>query len=157
MGGRENKRLGYDHEAAVRGHLRPTFPKVKRNGSQYGAFDRGDLGGVPGWTLQCKNVQQDRWPEWFEATTKQAVNNGGTRWWAVIRKARGKAVGESLFVMTLNKGTELMAHLRDIEEENARLKKEINGLRKIQADSATGKALVPGHRKAGRNEWVRRY
>lgn len=136
MGGRQSKQLGYTYEVAVRDHLKPEYPRVKRNGSQYGANDRGDLGGVPGWTIQCKNVLQDRWSEWFKATTTQAVNNK-TRWWVIVRKTRGKSVGESLFTMSLEKGRELMTHLRDLENENKKLKAKIKELENAHSEGSS--------------------
>jgi len=124
---RQSKALGYTYEVAVREFLKPSFPRVKRNGTQYGANDRGDLAGVPGWTIQCKNTKDYAWPKWFEATTLQAKNNK-TRWWVIVKKTRGKHARESLFAMTLEKGLELITHLRDLEAENKRLKARIREL-----------------------------
>lgn len=124
---RRSKALGYSYEVAVRDYLIDEFDDVKRNGNQYGPLDRGDLSGVPGWTLQLKNVQDDSWGVWFKKTTAQAENNT-TRWWAVVRKMRGKAVSESLFTMALSKGKELMAYLRDLENENKQLRSQLEEL-----------------------------
>ncbi|MFC7719679.1 hypothetical protein [Nonomuraea recticatena] len=115
---------------------------MKRNGSMYGANDRGDLGGVPGWTLQCKNTQQDRWLEWFTKTEQQAANNK-TRWWAVIRKMRGKAVELSLFVMTLEQGRELMAHLRELEKQIKKLKAQVKELEHDHSGEAAPPRVRP--------------
>lgn len=133
MTGRKSKALGYSYEVAVSQFLKPEYPRVKRNGNQYGPKDRGDLCGVPGWTIQCKNTAQDRWAEWFKDTIVQAVNNK-TRWWVVVRKARGKNVKESLFVMSLEKGLELITHLRDVEKENKALKARIKELESVHSE-----------------------
>jgi hypothetical protein len=125
-----NKRKGYNYEIDCRDFLIDDYPEVGRNGTQYGPNDRGDLSNVSGWTLQCKNVKTDKWTEWFKAVTKQAENNK-TRWWAILRKARGKSVGESLFVMPFHLGRDLMVHLRDLETENAALKQRIKELENV--------------------------
>lgn len=127
MSTRQSKTLGYTYEIAVRDFLVDEYVDATRNGNQYGPKDRGDIGGVDDWTLQCKNVQDDSWGVWFKKTSTQAENNS-TRWWAVIRKMRGKAVSESLFTMSLSKGKELMVHLRGLEAENARLRLHVKEL-----------------------------
>lgn len=121
------KRLGYSWEIESRDYLKDEFPQVSRNGNMYGPKDRGDLGGVPDWTLQCKNTKTDQWAKWFEATLSQSFN-AQTRWWAVIRKARGKNVSQALFCMPFHKGRELMVHMRDLEAENQALKARIKEL-----------------------------
>lgn len=118
------KRMGYEWEIDCRDFLVDEYPDVKRNGNLYGPNDRGDLGNVPGWTLQCKNTKVDKWAEWFKATLSQSFNNG-TRWWAIVRKARNKNVSQALFCMPFEKGKELMAYLRDLEYENALLKAKL--------------------------------
>ncbi|MEU1881935.1 hypothetical protein ABZ470_31940 [Streptosporangium sp. NPDC020072] len=114
--GNRSKALGYTYEVAVKDFFADLFAAVKRNGNQYGPNDRGDIDGVPGWTLQLKNTAEDKWGTWFEATATQAVNNE-TRWWAVIRKMRGKNVKDSLFVMPLWKAKEMIAHMNQLENQ----------------------------------------
>lgn len=123
----KNKRMGYEFEVDSVGFLIDEYPEAERNGNRYGNKDRGDIGGIPGWTLQCKNVKTDQWAKWFVATAKQAVHNS-SRWWAVVRKARGHNVREALFVMPFWQGKELMIHLRDLETENEALKARIKEL-----------------------------
>lgn len=119
------KRLGYTFEVDCCEYLIDEYPEVERNGTRYGPKDRGDMGGVPDWTLQCKNTKVDQWAKWFTATLTQSGHNN-TRWWAVIRKARGKNIKEALFCMPFSKGKELMTHLRDLEAENTRLKELVS-------------------------------
>lgn len=121
------KRLGYSFEVDCCDFMRDEYPEVERNGNRYGPKDRGDMGGVPEWTLQCKNTKVDQWQKWFAATLGQSLNNS-TRWWAVVRKARGKNIREALFCMPLWKGLELMTHLRDLEADNATLRARIKEL-----------------------------
>lgn len=120
----QNKRKGYQFEFDCVEFIEPEYPDAKRNGNIYGPKDRGDIGGVTDWTLQCKDVKTVAWKKWFAATVGQSINNK-TRWWAVIRKERGKAIREALFCMPLWKGLELMTYLRDLEAENQRLKAAI--------------------------------
>jgi hypothetical protein len=121
------KRLGYDWEISCRDFLIDEYPDVERNGTRYGPKDRGDLGSVTDWTLQCKNTKVDQWAKWFAATHIQSVNNK-TRWWAVVRKARGRGTSEAIFCMPFRKGKELMTHLRNLEAENEKLKERIKEL-----------------------------
>lgn len=121
------KRLGYEWEIDCRDFLSDEYPDVRRNGNQYGPKDRGDLGYVDDWTLQCKNTKVDQWATWFEATASQS-DNAKTRWWAIVRKARRKNVREAIFAMPFWKGKELMVYLRDLENENQKLRERIKEL-----------------------------
>jgi hypothetical protein len=124
---RANKAKGYKYEVDVCTYLRPFYPDARRYGNQFGRYDRGDVGGVPDWTLQLKDAEQDRWTEWFEAAEKQSVSHS-TRWWVVLRKIRRRNIDLSVFAMPLWKGLELMTHLRDLEAENESLKTRIREL-----------------------------
>jgi len=128
------KRLGYSFEVDCVTYLQDEYPEAHRNGNMYGPKDRGDIGKVTDWTLQCKNTKVDQWSKWFPAVVSQSEYNQ-TRWWAVVRKVRGKNVREALFVMPFWKGKELMAYLRDLEDickalkaENRQLKARIKEL-----------------------------
>lgn len=127
---RRNKALGSSYEVDVRDYLAETSPNAKRNGNIYGPKDRGDIGGVPGWTIQCKNTKSVKWYEWFGKVVDQAINNS-TRWWVVVWKSRGKNVKESLFVMPLWLGRDLIAHLDELESENTALKARIKELENV--------------------------
>ncbi|SDH17772.1 hypothetical protein SAMN05421505_11274 [Sinosporangium album] len=122
MSGTRSKRLGTTFESAVVKFLKNAFRHVRRNGNRFGAKDRGDLAGVPNWTLQLKNTRDTRWGPWFEATAEQAAN-AGTRWWAVIRKTRGKSTEQALFVMPLWKARELLSYIRELENTIKKFKK----------------------------------
>lgn len=65
-----------------------------------GAKDRGDIGGVPGWTLECKNEKTISLAAYMEEARQEAVNAGTANYAAVVKR-RGKGVSESYVVLPL--------------------------------------------------------
>jgi hypothetical protein len=83
-----SKRKGSAWEVRVRDFLRTHgFPLAERLPSE-GAKDRGDISGVPGWTIECKNHRALALAEWCDEAEKEAIAAGVYRWAVVFpRKA----------------------------------------------------------------------
>jgi hypothetical protein len=101
------KIAGTRFERAVCTYLEPWFPHVERQ-PQRGAYDRGDLLGIPGWVLELKAERS------LDATTalkeaQAAARHAGATWCAAILKRRSKPIGEALVVMTLTQWADLVA------------------------------------------------
>ena len=62
--------------------------------------DVGDIDGVVGWTLECKNVRAMDLAGWCDEAELERVN-GRQPYAAVIAKRRGKPVGSAYVVLTL--------------------------------------------------------
>lgn len=100
-GGRGPKRAGDNFERAVVAYLvANSYPYAER---AYGAGrpdDRGDIDGVPGWTLQCKAEQRYDLAGALDAAERQR----GDRlhgYAAAILKRRNKPTGAAYVVMSL--------------------------------------------------------
>jgi hypothetical protein len=65
-----------------------------------GARDKGDITGIPDWTLETKDLKTiDLAGMVTEATVEAA--NAGTTWFAAIQKRRGKNVRDAYVVLPL--------------------------------------------------------
>jgi hypothetical protein len=98
-------------ESAVVKYLRDAgFPAAERR-ALAGSLDKGDVTGVPDWTLEIKNCARDGLPGWMDELAKEIVN-AATRHGAVVHKRRGKgSAGEWFATMTLAQLTEIMRAL----------------------------------------------
>lgn len=78
-----------------------------------GKRDQGDVTGVEGWTLECKN---DKTINLAGAVDEAAIEaaNAGTPWFAAIVKRRGKNVRDAYVVMPLWLFVELVKRLLGI-------------------------------------------
>ena len=65
-----------------------------------GSRDRGDIGGVAGWTLEAKACRAMDLAGWAAEARVESIN-AGTRWHAVIAKRRGRGVAEAYVVVPL--------------------------------------------------------
>ena len=61
-------------ETAVVRHLRNHGFTQAERAPLWGAHDRGDIYGIPGWVLQVKNQQRLDIPGWWRDTLTQAEN-----------------------------------------------------------------------------------
>jgi hypothetical protein len=97
------QRKGDGFERAVRDLLREELGTrhIFRNRME-GSEDRGDIGGIPGWTLQCKaydDLLRSLREGMLGLRMQQAVTQ--TPYGAAICKRRGLPTGEAYFVMSL--------------------------------------------------------
>ena len=100
-------------EAYLQGHaemLGVPAEDIRRWGDVNGKDDRGDLRGVPGFTVECKDEEKIRLPLYM-AEAKKEQANAKTRWYAAIVKARRKPVGQAFVVMELDQFVRIVAAL----------------------------------------------
>lgn len=105
------QRKGYELERLVElGLIEEGFDASRpRAGSPE---DKGDIYGVPDWTIQCKNQNGLSLGAWIDATLRQQAN-GKTKYHALIYKRKGKAKFEDQFViMTAGQWLELIGRVQ---------------------------------------------
>lgn len=104
----KNKIKGSAFERDVADYLAANgFPEADR---RYGAghnLDKGDIIGVPGFALECKNQTQIKLAEFLAEALIEAVH-AKKKYGAAVIKRRGKGVAESYVVMSLAQFTELL-------------------------------------------------
>jgi hypothetical protein len=102
-----SKDKGTRFETAVVRFLGRWFPACERR-ALTGKHDKGDIAGVPGWTLELKNTASlDLAGALNEAKAEAA--NAGTRYYAAVFSRRMKPVEESYAVVPLWVLAELIA------------------------------------------------
>ena len=110
----KNKVAGRKWEVDSRDALRAELPEfakhIERNGSIYGTRDRGDIRGVPNFTIECKNEKTLRLGEYQDELAVEMANNS-TRFGAVLVKRRNKSAAEAYAIMPLAQLTEIIALL----------------------------------------------
>lgn len=65
-----------------------------------GALDKGDISGIPGWTLECKNERTITLAKYMDEVNYETVN-ARTPYGAAIVKRRNKGVADAYVVMPL--------------------------------------------------------
>lgn len=115
--GRSSKAKGYagEREFCEAAHEQG-FATAERNGSRYGSKDRGDIAGVPDWTIQVKNVVRYEIPKWLSDAEEQA-GNGDTRWFGLALKLKGKHMRQGAFLLPIGKWFELLQYVRQLEDD----------------------------------------
>lgn len=73
-----------------------------------GKRDAGDLTGVPGWVIGCKDEQRIDLAGYMDELAGQAVNSGREEWAAEVVKRRRRPVGDAYVVMPLWQFTMLL-------------------------------------------------
>jgi hypothetical protein len=103
------RRKGTGFELEIVNFLRTHgFPFAER---AYGAGrpdDRGDIDGIPGWTLEAKNHKEFDLAGWCREALEESLN-ARTSWWAVIAKRRNRPVSDAYVVMPLEQFARLLA------------------------------------------------
>lgn len=100
-----SKRKGSDFEKAVAEYLAAHGHPLAERRVQGGTKDRGDIAGVIGWTLECKNERSIDLAGAVDEAEVEAAN-ADTRWFAAIIKRRNKSVSEAYVVVPLRKFAE---------------------------------------------------
>jgi len=93
-----SKRLGTAFETAVVRYL-SSFGLAARRTPPSPA-DIGDIDGVDGYAIQCKNCLRLEIPSWIKQA-KQQAQRAGKPHGVVVAKRRGKPVKDSLVIMDL--------------------------------------------------------
>ncbi len=104
-----NKAKGTRWESAVRDYLNSTGQSAHRL-AQAGD-DVGDVHLNGMWSIQCKDVAQQRYAEWVPEAERQS-DRAGLKYSAVVHKRRNLSAGEALVVMTLDQFSEITNELR---------------------------------------------
>lgn len=94
-----SRQKGTAFETAVVGVLRDAGLPAERRALN-GRLDRGDIAGVPGWTLECKNEKTMSLAGYVDEARQESSNAGTDRYAAVVKR-RGKGASEAYVVMPL--------------------------------------------------------
>jgi hypothetical protein len=76
--------------------MRAWFPGAERR-ALHGAADLGDVAGIPGLVVQCKNQARDQLGQWVDVAEVQRAN-AGVRTGVVVHKRRGRGRAADQFV-----------------------------------------------------------
>ncbi len=98
------KAKGTAFETAVVNFLKTRWPGVERR-ALAGNKDKGDIQGIPGWALECKNTAAITLATFVDEALVEA-RNAGVQFGAAIIKRRGKGVSQAYVVMTLEQWVE---------------------------------------------------
>lgn len=102
-----SKQKGTGFETAVVRYLRDEgFPACERR-SLSGNVDRGDIAGIDGWTIECKNQNGLSLSGWSDETERERLANEDP-WGLLVVKRRLKAISESYAIMPLESMVQLM-------------------------------------------------
>jgi Holliday junction resolvase len=102
------KRKGDTFERDVVAYLREQgFPYVER---AYGAGrpdDIGDIDGIPGWCIECKDHKTLRLAEWVDEVRREQAQ-AGAEFGVVVAKRRQRPIGQAYVVMELEQLVRLL-------------------------------------------------
>lgn len=121
-----SKRKGYVGEKEAVEVLAEHDYEARRNGNLYGQADRGDIAGLPGWTIQVKSVSTARIPEYLKQAEEQA-GRAGTGLFVVWLKLRGRHLRHGAAIMPVTQHLRLVAELHRLTNEISTLREERYG------------------------------
>ena len=101
-----NMRRGREWENDVAAYLNDAGWTVERR-SRRGVHDAGDIVGLPGWMLECRNRARIALWDWMDELPSK-IANAGARWGAVVLKRRRRSTGEAAVIMPLSAFVELI-------------------------------------------------
>lgn len=108
-GGNAPRRRGATFESALVDYLRHVgFRAAHRLRTPGGPQDRGDVGGIPRFTIEAKNQKSLDLAGWMRQAEAAADRNGHTRWAVVFKKRGTSDVAESYVLMPLHVFTDLL-------------------------------------------------
>jgi Holliday junction resolvase len=103
----KSKQKGTLFEREVAEFLQSTgHPLVERR-TLSGKNDRGDLAGIPNWTLELKATKEISLSSAVDEARVEAIN-AQTMWYAAVIKRRRRGIGESYVVLPLALFTKLI-------------------------------------------------
>jgi hypothetical protein len=103
----KQKQKGTAWETAVVKWLRDRGFNVERR-ALHGTNDRGDIAGIEGVVVECKNAKTYKLAEWIEET-KAERDNDNAQFGVLLVKRTGKTdPGEGYWIMTAVDGAELL-------------------------------------------------
>jgi hypothetical protein len=93
-----SKQKGTTFESAVVAYLQASgWPGAERR-ALHGSQDKGDILGVPGWVLECKNASRIELGEWVKELQAE-IRNAGAAHGALWLKRRGKSSPADSYVV----------------------------------------------------------
>ena len=101
-----SKQKGTRWETEVTRYLEQYFPGVERR-VLVGPLDRGDISGVPGWTIECKNTNTSLWGPFMDEAERERVNCNA-EFGLLVVKRRMKPVSRAFAVLPLEDMAALM-------------------------------------------------
>lgn len=102
-----SKRKGSAFERDVVEYLRDQgFPLAERR-VQRGKNDAGDVSGIIGWVLECKNCRAAALGPWLTEASREASNDGVSHF-AVVHKRRQHGTAEAFVTIPLRVFVELL-------------------------------------------------
>lgn len=72
-----------------------------------GNRDIGDIAGIPGWVIECKNTNSANWAAWMDETEVERRNAGADFGLLVVRR-RMKSIELAYAVLPLHKAVTLI-------------------------------------------------
>ncbi len=91
-----NKAKGTSFETLVVTYMRDHFPHAQRSHTSP-TGDAGDVTGIVGLVVQCKNQSRDLLGMWVDAMLRQRAH-AGVDFGVVVHKRQGKALAEHQYV-----------------------------------------------------------
>lgn len=107
-----NKAKGSRWEAAVRDYLAAELGVRVERVAAGASEDRGDLVGVEGWAVECKDVARHDFAGWVDEATVEAANVGVGVLPVVVAKRRQRPVRDGYVVVPLWVWVEVLRRLK---------------------------------------------
>ena len=102
----KSKIKGTRWESTCRGFLRHWWPNLERL-AQSGSADRGDLVGIPGVTIECKDARRHELASWCDETEIERQHNDD-RFGILIVKRANKPVNKAYAMTTVEQMADLL-------------------------------------------------
>lgn len=80
-----------------------------------GNMDLGDIAGLPGWVIECKNVNTANWAQFMDETNVERKNAGAQYGLLVVRR-RMKSITQAYAVLPLDQAVTLIGDDIDSRE-----------------------------------------
>lgn len=92
------------------------FPEAERR-ALAGVLDKGDVAGVPGVVIECKNHREMDLAGWMDEAQREAINAGVYRY-VVVHKRRQKGIKDCYASMPVWLLVDLLRRVSAVPEEN---------------------------------------
>jgi len=95
-----SKRKGTGWESAVVDYLRTHGAPHAERRALNGAKDRGDIAGIPGVVIECKNAARTELAAWVDEAQAEAANDNARIGFAWLKRRGKTSPGSGFVVMT---------------------------------------------------------
>jgi len=103
-----SKQKGTAWERAVVDYLRSNGQPYAERRALNGALDKGDVSGIPGVVIECKNEKTVTLGAYADEVKTETANAGASIGVAVVKR-RNRGVGDAYVVMTLDQFASMLA------------------------------------------------